>query len=573
MRHILRRPTPGRVTTVRRIILGCLSVALALAAARAPAQDVRWRSASPGAADPQGGSAFASERPAGTVGLMKPQPLARPGHAGLTPAAFNQDPGQPEQLPKPMPVGPDGGQTGRGEAPKTLHMPTPMSQPAQPDAWGGPVPQWNNGSAFPPQAGAPVPFGVPFTGDGMPMGDGFGGGGDCGGDGCFGGCCGAPCGDVCGECCGVWGIPNPNRNRFWVSAEYLLWTVKGQALPPLVTTSANPFGDNPPGAIGQPGTTLLYGDQRVDHQAFSGARIGAGFWFDRCQTWGLDASFFLLARQSSDFVASSNGAMPLFRPFVNSSLFGTGLAGNDAELVAFPGLLAGTVQVHSTTALWGFDTNIRRSLLRNCNGRLDLLFGYRYLDLEESLQIRESLTALVPITSNTAGDRFLVTDRFSTRNQFNGGQIGVDGEWYFFSRWSLGGFAKLALGNMHESVTINGNTVFAPVGGMPITQPGGLLAQGSNIGTFTTNHFAVVPEFGVKVGYRITDWCRAYVGYNFLYMSDVMRPGDQIDPRINTAQIARFGQAPGLPIGPPTVPFRQTDFWAQGVNFGLQFTW
>jgi hypothetical protein len=557
---------------VRRIILGCLSVALALAAARAPAQDVRWRSASPGA-DPQGGGGgFASDRPApapGAVGLQRPQPLARGTETDLTPTTFNsgQQGQQTEQLPQPMPVGPGAG-TDKGAAPKTLAMPTPLgSTPLGPsDSWGGPVPQWHSGSGFPPQAAAPVPFGVPFAGDGVPQGDGIVGGpvGDCFGDACSG--------IPCGECCGVWGIPCARNNRFWVGAEYLLWTVKGQPLPPLVTTSANPFGDFPAGALGQPNTSLLFGDARVTHQAFSGARIYGGIWLDQCQTWGLDTSFFLLARQTSDFVAGSNGAMPLFRPFFNTNIPGLNMPGQDAEIVAFPGLLAGTVQVRSATSLWGFDTNLRRSLLRSCNGRLDLLLGYRYLDLEESLQIRESLTALVPAFSSTPGDRIMVTDRFATRNQFNGGQIGLDGEW-FLGRWSLGGFTKVALGNVHESVSINGNTVFAPVGGMPITQPGGLLAQGSNIGTFTQNHFAVVPEVGVKVGYRVTDWCRAYVGYNFLYLSDVMRPGDQIDLRLNTAQIPRFGQPPALPIGPPSVPFRQTDFWAQGVNFGLQFTW
>ena len=324
--------------------------------------------------------------------------------------------------------------------------------------------------------------------------------------------------------------PCRRNNRFWVNAEYLLWTTKGQPLPPLVTTSGNPLVDFPPGAIGQPGTSLLFGDSRVDHQAFS-ERVGGGYWFDRCQTWGIDTSFFLLAQQSANFVAGSNGMPTLFRPFVNANLLGPNMPGNDAEIVAFPGLLAGTVQVHATSSLWGFDTNLRRNLLQSCNCRLDLLVGYRYLNLADSLQIQESLTALVPVSGPAAGDRFLVTDRFSTRNQFNGGQIGLDGEWNF-GRFSLGGFTKLALGRNHETVSINGSTVFTPVGQMPVTMPGGLLALGSNSGTFNQNRFAVVPEVGVKVGYRITDWCKAYVGYNFLYISDVMRPGDQVDLRL-----------------------------------------
>jgi hypothetical protein len=539
---------------MRRVFVGCLSVTLAVAVARAPSQEVQWRSASPGAQNQQG-SGFASDRLSTGSG---PSPLLRPQAAvpaspiaGVTPVTYQQvpPPGQAEQLPQPMPLGPGGVMPDRGANSKALTMPAPNGPS---DLWGGPVAPWSsvpaphaNGAVVPMPGGGTYLNGTPFGGD-------------------F-------CGDPCGDCCGVCGIPGRRDNRWWVNAEYLLWTIKGQPLPPLVTTSANPFGDLPPGALGQPGTILLFGDSRVSSQAFSGARIGGGYWFDRCETWGVDTSFFILGRQTSDFVAGSNGFPTLFRPFVSTGPLGLSPL-NNAEIVAFPGLLSGLVQVHAASELWGYDTNLRRNLIRSCNARLDLLAGYRYLDLEESLQIRESLTALVPLTGTTAGDRIMVTDRFGTRNQFNGGQVGVDGEW-FFNRFSLGGFVKVALGNMHETVSINGNTIFTPVGGVSATLPGGLLAQGSNIGTFHENRFAVVPEVGFKVGYRITDWCRAYVGYNFLYLSDVMRPGDQIDPRVNINQLPRLSQVSTLPIPPPSVPFRHSDFWAQGVNFGFQFTW
>jgi hypothetical protein len=543
---------------MRRVLVGCLSLALSVAAARASAQEVRWRPVSPDT-----GSGFAADRPAtesGPVALKRPQPFvdktATPSPAGeLTAVAFQQGANpkaQTEQLPQPMPLGPGGQSPDKTNSPKTLTVP---GNAGSTDPWGGPIPPWNGGAAFPPQAGGPV-VGEGMYLDGTPFGGDF-----CGG-----------CGDFCGGCRGLFMAPGRCTNHFWVNAEYLLWTIKSQPLPPLVTTSSNPFGDFAPGAIGQMGTSVLFGDSHVASQAFSGARIGGGFWFDPCQIWGLDTSFFILGRQSSDFVAGSNGMPTLFRPFFNTNIPGLNMPISDAEIVAFPGLLAGSVQVRTASQLWGFDTNLRRNLLRSCNGRVDLLLGYRFLDLQESLQIRESLTALVPLSTTTAGDRFMVTDRFGTRNQFNGGQIGLDGEWCW-GRFILGGFTKVALGDVHESVSITGNTVFTPVGRMPVTLPGGLLALDSNIGTHFQNRFAVVPEVGVKVGYRITDWCRAFVGYNFLYISDVMRPGEQIDLRVNTAQLPLLGQAPGAAVPPPIVPFRHTDFWAQGVNFGFQFTW
>ena len=51
----------------------------------------------------------------------------------------------------------------------------------------------------------------------------------------------------------------------------------------------------------------------------------------------------------------------------------------------------------------------------------------------------------------------------------------------------------------------------------------------------------------------------------------VVRPGNQIDRNINTSQNAFYGT--GILTGPasPAPLFNRTDFWAQGVNFGLQF--
>jgi hypothetical protein len=49
----------------------------------------------------------------------------------------------------------------------------------------------------------------------------------------------------------------------------------------------------------------------------------------------------------------------------------------------------------------------------------------------------------------------------------------------------------------------------------------------------------------------------------------VARPGDQIDVALNPLQLT-----PGPFIGPerPAFEFRDSDFWAQGLNFGLEYT-
>jgi hypothetical protein len=62
------------------------------------------------------------------------------------------------------------------------------------------------------------------------------------------------------------------------------------------------------------------------------------------------------------------------------------------------------------------------------------------------------------------------------------------------------------------------------------------------------------------------------MGYTFLWWDGVLRPGDQIDRRVNLATVPlspTFG-APGGPLL-PNVNFRERDFWAQGLTLALRF--
>ena len=103
--------------------------------------------------------------------------------------------------------------------------------------------------------------------------------------------------------------------------------------------------------------------------------------------------------------------------------------------------------------------------------------------------------------------------------------------------------------------------------GSDTTTLGGFYAQPSNIGKHTRDQFAWVPEVTVNAGFKVNDRITAMVGYNFLWINNVLRPGDQIDPVINPTQFPG-----GTLTGParPAVPFNDSAFWAQGINFGVQ---
>jgi hypothetical protein len=373
-----------------------------------------------------------------------------------------------------------------------------------------------------------------------------------------------------GEVCGPPG-------RVWVDAEYLLWWVKDARLPPLVTTgSAVPTQIPPPGALGGPGTVGLFAGDGVDRDPFSGGRFTAGYWLDCGQTKGIEASYFFLGSRSNNFTSNSSGvpgSPVLARPFFDVS---SGLP--NSELIAFPGLASGAVGVHSTTRLQGPEANLICNLCCSCGDcsdccqpargyRVDLIGGFRYLDLREGLGVVEN-SQVLPASPAFAGDNISAFDQFDTRNQFYGGQLGVRAE-VRRNRLFANVTGKVALGDTHETVDINGATRITTPGGPAIVRPGGLLALPSNSGRFSRDEFSVVPEGSVNVGYQVTNNLRVYVGYTFLYWSDVVRPGDAIDLRVNSTGVPTSLAPPSGPAA-PLFTFRSSDFWAQGIDFGVE---
>jgi hypothetical protein len=361
--------------------------------------------------------------------------------------------------------------------------------------------------------------------------------------------CGCGCGDTCSE-----------PNRFYVSGEYLLWWIKDSKLPPLVTTA--PAGSS--GAIGAPGTIVLFGGN-LDNEERSGGRFTLGYWFDDCQTLGLETSVFFLANRDVNFAANS-GTFPLLaRPFFNLN------SGTEfSEITTSPGLGTGGIAVNTFSHMWGAEMNLRSNICDNCRWRFDVLGGFRYLSLREGINIQENILAdaAAPMF---AGDTIMVNDDFNTRNQFYGGQLGTRLGWTH-NRWSIDWLAKVALGVTHEVINIQGNQLITTPAGATSFFNGGLLALGSNSGSFSRDKFTVVPETDLVLSFRATKHIKLLVGYSFLYWSNVVRPGDQIDRVIDVTRIPNSG----LIVAPtgqnrPTVLFKGTDFWAQGISFGMEF--
>jgi hypothetical protein len=349
------------------------------------------------------------------------------------------------------------------------------------------------------------------------------------------------------------------------SAEALFWWLKGNQLPPLLTIS-------PPTVAGAvaPGSQVVFGADDVNQSGRIGGRFTLGWWFNECQNWGVVGSYFFLGTHGQDFSAVGDGVNVLSRPFfnINPVVGGTPTAPvPDREIIAFPGMATGAFTAKISSELWGADINARMNLLRGCRWRLDGLVGFRYLEFDEDLNIGETFMG---IAGPNAGRSGMLMDSFHTTNNFYGGQTGLVGE-LTRGPWSLDVIGKLAMGTTRESVTASGGQVgIDPVLGR--VTGAGLLVQPSNVGTHRRDVFAVVPEVTLNVGYQVTQHLKVFGGYDFLYWSRVARVSDQIDTTLDVnSRTFPITQTAGATR--PAVLLKDTGFWAQGFNVGLQFTW
>ncbi|MEI7688124.1 MAG: BBP7 family outer membrane beta-barrel protein [Planctomycetota bacterium] len=235
---------------------------------------------------------------------------------------------------------------------------------------------------------------------------------------------------------------------------------------------------------------------------------------------------------------------------------------SDSSLTTYPGFLAGSISVQSTTYLQTAELNAFAGAWQTEKLRVRGIVGLRHLRLRESLAIGEAST-VTDMGNPLFGQTVNVNDSFETTNNFFGGQVGASAE-YRWRRWTGEMFGKVALGMLEERVSIDGSTSF-----MGAQTPGGLLALSSNIGSTTRNRFAAIPEAGFKLQAAINRHWNLHVGYSFLYVGDVVRPGSQVDLGVNPNLVptsTTFGV--GGPARPAFRP-QESDYWAHLFTFGF----
>jgi len=333
----------------------------------------------------------------------------------------------------------------------------------------------------------------------------------------------------------------------WITVDSLYWATRGSNAPPLVTTGP-PFGG--PGldaAYGNPRTAVLLGDAMTINGMRPGVRVAGGFFLDGAKEWAIGYSGTFLGSRSENLEGGSDGTGIVNLPQFNS-VFGVPI--QTPVYVGYPGLTRGTV-VASVQSSFAMATGELRRVAQSGTGyRFDLIGGYRYMHLGDSIATSfDVVSATIP---GPASPRLMGEQSVRTRNVFNGADAGFQFSGRFGRRLTFDIRSTVAIGatttEIDRSFTrsyIAGGPLGALVGvpippvGIPLIQTGGLTKE---------TELAFVPQIGLKIGFEPIDHIRFTAGYDFVYWSRVRR-------------------APEAFTGNDVV----TDFWAQGLTAGFEF--
>ena len=322
----------------------------------------------------------------------------------------------------------------------------------------------------------------------------------------------------------------------------------------------------------------------------NGGRFSLGFWADSDMTFGLEGSFLFTQRGTDNFSSVGTQAS---NPFVldtgaTQTLF---LIQNGVQTAIGTGSVLITRQATSSLTgtasnqLYGAEGNVRSVGLRY--GGIDFggLVGFRYLYFSDDLALRNDVRISQPVglpaTGAEAGSSlsrdvtFSTSDNTRIKNNFYGGQVGVDadakfGAFFIYARGTI------AAGNNHTIADIDSRTLVVnndPA--RPQSPPSGLFAGGllggpNDNGRRTRDTFAFIPEVQVKVGYQLTNWLRGSVGYNGIFLNNFQRAGSSSTVNTLNTDVTLANSTQNVNVAQPTFRFNDSNFYIQGVTFGLE---
>ena len=371
-----------------------------------------------------------------------------------------------------------------------------------------------------------------------------------------------------GTLVGSGAVSSPGARIYTEASFLLMWTNNGQHNFPIAT------GGPSLGIVGRPGTTLFAGNDSVDYGSMPGFKVGVGGLVGATSV-GFEANLFVLGRVSENMDVGPTATTVLARPF-----FDVSSRRESSKLLAAAGAFTGGLSVNNTNQIWGFETNPFFRIVQGNSVSLDVVTGFRYLSVNERLDIYDStrlqgggVSAFDGI--GLAAPSILAThDKYGVRNQFYGANIGGR---LSFTRGALflDAIGKIAIGGVRQVVNVDGTTSLLSGGGLvsTATTPGGFYANLAATGERSENRFAVLPEGSLQLGYQMTSWLNVFGGYQVMYLSSVARPGDQVDRNINVNNLPTVPTYTSRGLTKTVAGVNESDLFIHGFTFGLTLTY
>lgn len=349
-----------------------------------------------------------------------------------------------------------------------------------------------------------------------------------------------------------------SRDRWFGSAEALLWFRDGDRLPPLVTTGPT-TDQNTAGELGAAGTQTLFGDENTLNDLGVGGRLTIGTWLDEQHCRSIVARVWYGGQTDDGFSANSDNFAVLARPFTNFSDGDSGI--QDTQLVNFPSVNQGNLSVDLKSDVYGADFSVRRTWREGWMGSVQTLYGYQYLRLDEDLSI-SSTTLSTDDQAPIFGGVLSLRDQFDVSNEFHGAQLGLAGD-VSEGCWSLNWLAKVGFGSLQRRANLSGSTTTS-LGGSTATDNQGLLVRNSNSGVTEDHTFGWVPELGAELSYRRFPNYDLTIGYSIVALTDAIRVSSAIDDDLGSNL-----SVGGAGVARPSITLDDSTFYIQGIHFGI----
>ena len=278
-------------------------------------------------------------------------------------------------------------------------------------------------------------------------------------------------------------------------------------------------------------------------------------WLGRDEQLGLMFRYWTAGDQDDSFGFDPTLFPTVSRPFIDTS----GTPALQTVVIRAPGVSTGDMTVQTSSSVEGLDLTLKRRLYQDRFSRVDWLYGYQHVSIEEGMNISSNTRSLTAPLGSIS-----ITDDFQTQNDFHGISYGVMST-RRFANWKWEGLIRLGAGNLRRRVNLTGSTTTTSTAGASSTDSQGLLVRNTNNHPFDDDTFVVIPEVGLNAAWTIRPGFDFNIGYNYMMIPKVAQASHQVNDnlRVNLSD-------PLVGALDPEFKLETGQFWLHSLGFGFQ---